>query len=156
MNRVRSLISTIIIGSFFASSGLLSTPDKTHAAPMDRRVAVNPGDSPCYMQTSDGRMLNLSKLCQGGDRNPGLSAADRAFLARYQDYLRTRLGRLPQTQTALTQAQQNPQALIQRARNACASMQNGGSKLVFASQAQVDAKVVNDLALNYYCPNLQD
>lgn len=121
-------------------------------------LATNPSDLLCYMQTADGRVINLSRFCGGRNSNTGVffSASDLAFLEQYQARLRDRLGQSPQAQTALAQAQQNPQALIQRAKGACASMAGGGSATALASPGQIDGKVINDLALNYYCPDMNN
>lgn len=155
-HRFRSLVSVVGAFSLLCSSGFLFTQEPARSNPRSI-LALDASDMLCYMQTADGRVINLSKLCGSRNRNyPVLSTIDQAFLARYQEYLRTRLGGLPQTQTALAQAQQNPQAIIQRAQATCAIIQSGESAPAMSSLAQIDAKVVKDLALNYYCPNLDD
>jgi hypothetical protein len=137
-----------------SASLLLQLPARAYPAPL---VAVDPGDLPCYMQTADGRIINLSKFCGGRNRTaPIVLTVDQAFVEQYQNILRNRWGRSPQAQTALAQAQQNPQAIIQRAQSACALIRIGGSEAALFSPGQIDAKVINDLALNYYCPDLSN
>lgn len=132
--------------------------DAQKAIAVPASMAIDPRDAICYMETADGRVLDLSRFCGRQDNRPvSLTGLDQRFLSDYQTALRRRYSRSPAAQTALSQSQQNPQALIQRAREACARIQNGMlPELALMGEGRVDSAIVNDLALNRFCPELDD
>lgn len=144
------------------SSGLLFALDVVdqaqEAIALPASMAIDPRDAICYMETADGRVLDLSRFCgRQNNRLVSLSSLDQRFLSDYQATMRRRYRRLPAAQTALSQSQQNPQAVIQRAREACTRVQNGMlPELALLGEGRVDSAIVNDLALNRYCPDLND
>ncbi|MDX2100630.1 MAG: DUF732 domain-containing protein [Leptolyngbyaceae cyanobacterium bins.59] len=117
---------------------------------------IQPGigfdDAICYMQIGN-RVIDLSQIC---GKTISLSETDQSFLQNYQTLLSRRTRKMPSTQTVLSLAQNDPKAIIQRAQAACAAMREGASNLAFATADRPDADVVNKLALNYYCPELDD
>jgi len=118
---------------------------------------MNPEDSICYMRTADGRAINLSNLC-GGRRtgvSPALSGTDQQFLAEYQNFLSRRINTSPLVRTALAQAQQSPQSVVERARSVCSSMQAGIYPDSTVGQT-IDADLINTMALEYYCPEFDE
>ncbi len=123
-------------------------------------VASDPGDLICYMQTEDGRIINLSKLCvdkQSTYNYKAISTTDQQFLRNYQSFLRKRLGTSPLVQTALSQLQQAPQTVVERARRVCAAMSSGvAQNSPPPPQGNIDADLINTMAVEYYCPNLDD
>jgi hypothetical protein len=104
----------------------------------------------CYVQRQNGQILDLKQLCEGHRTTwAHLSAVDQQFLQDYQTMLSNRYGR--------SQMQQNAEETIQRARATCANIQNGMSpNLAAIDQPEVDATVINDLALKHYCTELDD
>lgn len=118
---------------------------------------MNPEDSICYMQTADGRTINLSNLC-GGRRTvatPALSGTDQQFLGEYQSFLNRRINTSPHVRTALAQAQRSPQSVVERARGVCSSIQAGISPDSTVEQT-IDADLINTMALEYYCPEFDE
>ncbi|HEY9654853.1 MAG TPA: hypothetical protein V6C50_05125, partial [Crinalium sp.] len=102
---------TLLLAS--AAIGVLSDPQAA-LSQASFLTALNPDDFLCYMQTSDGRVLNLSKLCGGKEGTANaLSTTDQSFLEDYRSFLGKRSTRLPAVKAALLQAQQNPQAVLQ-------------------------------------------
>jgi len=132
--------------------------DVQKAIAVPASMAIDPRDAICYMETADGRVLDLSRFCGRQDNRPvSLTGLDQRFLSDYQTALRRRYSRSSAAQTALSQAQQNPQSVIQRAREACARIQNGMlPELALMGEGRVDSAIVNDLALNRFCPELDD
>jgi hypothetical protein len=121
-------------------------------------VTIDPRDSICYIEVTSGRVLDLSQICSAEANRPvSLVSLDRRFMNDYQAALNQRYRQLPAAQTALAQSQQNPQAVLQRARNACARIQNGMlPELALLNEGKADSSIVNQLALNHYCPDLDD
>jgi hypothetical protein len=122
-------------------------------------LAIDPRDSLCYLETTDGRVVNLNRICGVGGSRPSstLSALDRQFLLEYQAVLNRRHGRSAAAKNALSQAQNNPQAVVKRARDTCANIQKGISPdLAAIGQGGVEAPVIKDLALHHYCPDFDD
>lgn len=71
--------------------------------------------------------------------------------------LRQRYGRSPAVENAIAQTQQNPQAIVQRARATCAQIQQGMSPAVVSiGQPGVEAAVIPKLAIAYYCADLDN
>lgn len=120
-------------------------------------IAMDP-DLLCFMQTSDGRVVDLSRFC-GVERTSivSLSQVDQQFLERYQALLKRRLGASPQVKVALSQAQSNPGKLIDRARGICAAIRSGtDSTAAAAPQNASDADLISTMAVRYYCPELDN
>ena len=118
-------------------------------------IALNPEDFVCYMQTSNGRVLDLNRLCGGkkGTVN-ALSTTDQSFLDRYRSFLGKRATKLPSVQAAQLQAQQNPQAVLQRAQAVCTALRGGQTEPSTAGQVGDD--LFTTLAPEYFCPDLDD
>jgi hypothetical protein len=142
---VSKLIASCVVSAFCVQLPALSQP------------VMNPEDSICYMQTSNGRTLNLSNLCSGRRTvaTPALSGTDQQFLAEYQNFLGRRMNTSPLVRTALVQAQQSPQSIVDRARGVCSSIQAGISPESTAEQA-IDADLINTMALEHYCPEFDE
>jgi hypothetical protein len=118
-------------------------------------VANNPSDFVCYMQTLNGRVINLNKLCSiDKEQAIALSTTDQRFFDRYQSLLKKRSTALPSVQTALWQAQQNPQAVLQRAQDVCTALRTGQPQS--SNQGQVGDDLFATIAPRYYCPDLDD
>ncbi len=120
-------------------------------------IAMDP-DLLCFMQTSDGRVLDLSRFCgMGSTPISTLSNVDQQFLERYQTFLRRRLGASPQVNVALSQAQIDPRKLIDRARGVCTAMRSGTDAISASSPPDVsDADLISTMAVRYYCPELDN
>jgi len=122
-------------------------------------VAIDPGDLVCYMQTRDGRIINLNKLCINNNRRNEiiLSTTDQQFLEEYQNFLRKRVGTSPLVSTALAQLRRSPQAIVERAKGVCATIRTGKPQnSTQQPQGNIDADLINTMAVDYYCPNLDD
>lgn len=142
---VSQLIASCAVSAFCVQLPALSQP------------MMNPEDSICYMQTADGRTINLSNLC-GGRRTvatPALSGTDQQFLGEYQSFLNRRINTSPHVRTALAQAQRSPQSVVERARGVCSSIQAGISPDSTVEQT-IDADLINTMALEYYCPEFDE
>lgn len=142
---VSRLIASCAVGAFCVQWSALSQP------------VMNPEDAICYMQTADGRAINLSNLC-GGRRTgatPALSGTDQQFLAEYQNFLSRRINTSPLVRTALAQAQQSPQSVVERARSVCSSIQAGRHPDSTVGQT-IDADLINTMALEHYCPEFDE
>ena len=150
---LRSFTALLTVSVSAGVSSLLSQQLAALAQPSSL-IAVNPGDLVCYMQTSDGRLLNLNKLCGSEQLATSLSPTDQRFLDRYSALLRRRSMGLPAIQTALLQAQQNPQAVLQRAQAFCAALRTG--QFQPNTSGQVGDDLVTTMAPRYYCPELED
>lgn len=120
-------------------------------------AAIEPGDFICYIEKSDGRIVNLNKLCDKGRSGSyaTVSTTDQRFLENYQRLLRKRLRVSPSVQTALSQIQQNPQAAVQRAQAVCTAIRTGEPQNL-QPPGQVDADIFDTLAPKYYCPELNN
>jgi len=142
---------TLLLAS--AAIGVLNHPPALSQS--SSLTALNPEDFVCYMQTSDGRVLDLNKLCGGkkGTVN-ALSTTDQSFLDRYRSYLGKRSTKLPSVQAAQLQAQQNPQAVLQLAQAVCTALRTGQPQPTTAGQVGDD--LFTTLAPEYFCPELDD
>lgn len=84
--------------------------------------AVDSNDLLCYMQTTNGQIVNLNKWC---GRKPGnspasfLSGNDQQFLQGYQSFLGKRAKTSPSLQALLSESQKSPQAIVERAKGVC-------------------------------------
>ncbi len=137
-----------------AAIGVLHNPQ---AALSQARVltALNPDDFICYMKTSDGRVLNLTKLCGGKEGTANaFSENDQGFLNDYRAFLSKRSTRSPAAQAALSLAQQNPQSVLQRAQAVCTALRTGQPQPTTAGQ--VDGDLFETLAPEYFCPELDE
>jgi hypothetical protein len=119
-------------------------------------VAQTPVDYVCYIQTSDGRTIDLGKLCgsSGRARPIALEPNDQAFLNSYQRSLSKRLNSA--SSDAVSRVQQNPQAAIQRARGICNALSAGMSIDLLQPQGNAEVDALNALAPKYYCPEFDD
>ncbi|QXE26350.1 hypothetical protein B6N60_05081 [Richelia sinica FACHB-800] len=113
----------------------------------------------CYMQRSDGQVINLTKLC-GIKKNPVLkstiSSTDQQFLQQYKFFLKKRLGGSPLISSALSQAESSPENVVKRARGICGVIQSRDSANLDAISRNIDADLMNTMAVEYYCPELDD
>lgn len=138
----------------FSAIGVLNHP-KSVLSQSNDLMALNPGDLVCYMQTIEGQVINLNKLCgDGKGRVSTLSSLDQRFLDRYQLLLSKRAANLPSVQAALLQAQQNPQAVLQRAQAICTALRTGQPQT--QTLGQVGDDLFATMAPKYYCPDLDD
>ena len=83
------------------------------------------GDLICYLQTEDKRIVNLSKLCGLTTPKPTLSVTDQQFLKTYKSFLSKRSRTLPSIVAALSQLQQSPPAVVERATRICINIKSG-------------------------------
>ena len=124
-----------------------------------RSQSSNQGSFICYLETENGRIINLDKLCGNITNNSvaSLSATDQKFLESYKHFLSKRSPTLSSVQIALSQLQQFPQGVVQRAIRVCTERKSGIShNQVKLPQEAVDADLINLMALEYYCPELDD
>lgn len=119
-------------------------------------VAQTPVDYVCYIQTSDGRTIDLGKLCgsSGRGRPIALEPNDQAFLNSYQRSLSKRLNSA--SSDAVSRVQRNPQATIERARGICNALSGGMSIDLLQPQGNAEVDALNALAPKYYCPEFDD
>jgi len=115
-------------------------------------VAQTPDDYVCYIKTSDGRTIDLGKLCgsSGSGRPIALEPNDQAFLNSYQLSLSKRLN--SSSSDAVSRVQRNPQAAIERARGICNALSAGKSIDLLQPQGNAEVDALNALAPKYYCP----
>lgn len=143
---------TLLLAS--AAIGVLHAP-QVALSQASFLTALNPDDFLCYMQTSDGRVLNLSKLCGGKEGTVNaLSTTDQSFLDDYRSFLSKRSTKLPAVKAALLQAQQNPQAVLQRAQAVCTALRTGQPQPT--TTGQVGDDLFATLAPEYFCPELDE
>ncbi len=114
------------------------------------------GDLICYLQTEDRQIINLSKLCGSTTPKPALSVTDQQFLETYRSFLSKRSRTLPSIVAALSQLQQSPQAVVERATRICTDIKSGTLSRDQLPQGTVDSDLINLMALEYYCPELDD
>lgn len=148
VSRSRPLIS------FLIAAASLGVPFIAQATP-PRSTAAQPSYV-CYLQTESGQVVNLSKLC-GVKRSEQstLSIVDQQFLWDYQRSVKQRFKNSAIAQ-ALPRSLQNPQALIQQAKDACGRIQSGMQPDVAGQSGSLDGALIKDLALAHYCPDLAD
>lgn len=115
---------------------------------------ANSTDFFCFMETNDGQVINLSSMCgnRGSANFPSsaLSRVDQRFLQRYQGLLQRRTV-LPGGQALLTQAQQNPQSVIDRAKATCT-----GARQAQPIADRVTTYLFQVMATQQFCGNLDD
>lgn len=121
-------------------------------------VVANLDDSICYMKTEEGQIINLTKLCGANiSKDTVLSVRERQFLENYHRFLSKRSSSLPSVQAALLQLQQAPQTVVQYAQQICAYKKSGiVENSALQSQQRVDAEFINTIALEFYCPDLDE
>ncbi|BAZ28262.1 hypothetical protein NIES4074_06930 [Cylindrospermum sp. NIES-4074] len=122
-------------------------------------LALASEDFVCYMRSNDGQIINLTKLCSLNNHEVGksnLSTTDQQFLENYKSFLRKRIGGSPLINNALSQAQKSPEDIVQRAKSICASIKTGTSKNSQVNSGNIDADIINTMAVEYYCPELDD
>lgn len=107
----------------------------------------------CYFETSSGTTLNLERLCgpQSPVPNP-LSATDQKFLEEYQGFLRG----YPNQVTLARLANQNPQAIVDKANKLCNALRVGRPEFNNGGRPEPDADILSSLAPQYYCPEYDD
>ncbi|MCY7277284.1 MAG: hypothetical protein LH702_27030 [Phormidesmis sp. CAN_BIN44] len=115
-------------------------------------IAPKPSDLICYMQNSNGSVINLSRFCAEDSNTVAVSTTDQRFLELYQRSLEKRSSGSQSTQAALTQAQQNPRSVIERAQAVCTALISGQSQP--QTFGQVGRDPIETTALEYYCPEL--
>lgn len=111
-------------------------------------IATKQPDLICYMQSSNGSVINLSRFCAEDGDTVAISTTDQRFVELYQRSLERRSSGSPSVQV------QNPQALVERAQAVCTAITNGQSQPQSFRQAGRDS--FESLALEYYCPELDD
>lgn len=125
-------------------------------------IAILSAEFICYMQNNDGQIINLTKICDMNNKEINgvitstLSTTDKQFLEDYKGFLKTRLGGSPLIKNALFQAQQSPENIIQRAKGICASIKTGTPEDSQKFAENIDGDIINTMAVEYYCPELDD
>lgn len=116
-----------------------------------------PSDLLCYLQTENGQLVNLSRFC-GSSENQAreLSPTDQQFLKVYKGFLSKRSQSLPSVAAALSQVQQSPQTVVARAKRICTDVRSGALSQDQLPQTAVDSDLMNTMAFEYYCPDLDD
>lgn len=117
-------------------------------------IATKPSDLICYMQNSNGSVINLSRFCAGDGNTVAIPTTDQRFLELYQRSLEGRSGGSPSVQAALSQTQQNPRLVVERAQAVCTAIRTRQSQPQTSRQVGRDSFAT--LALEYYCPELDE
>lgn len=138
------LLAACAISILQAQQSALSQPSGT--------IASQPSDLICYMQNSNGSVINLSRFCGGDSNTLVVSTTDQRFLELYQRSLKKRSSGSRSTPAALTQAQQNPRSVVERAQAVCRGLRSGQSQP--QTLRQVGRDPLETTALEYYCPEL--
>lgn len=115
-------------------------------------IAPKPSDLICYMQNSNGSVINLSRFCGGDSNIVAVSTTDQRFLELYRRSLEKRSSGSRSAQAALTQAQQNPRSVVERAQAVCTGLRSG--QFQRQTLGQVGRDPLATTALEYYCPEL--
>lgn len=149
------------INALLLASAILTLSDQPPA--LSQSTAGE--DLICYFQTQNGQVLNLSKLCGHSKQKPvvatpapmsALSTTDQQFLETYQGFLSKRAKSSPAAVVALAQSQQSPQAIVERAMKICTAVKTGTLSQGQLPQGSVDSDLINTMAFEYYCPELDD
>lgn len=142
------------------------------------RIAQVPEDSYCYFRTSDGRVINVDKLCGVPTRNDPLPArtnntnrpmqrgntnrppakkvnVEEQFLQNFQNSLNRRLNSASKP-SALADLQSNPQAFVNQAKQVCQALRSGTAIDKFAPQGNPKVDALYSLAPKYFCPEFHD
>jgi hypothetical protein len=142
-----------------SSALIVLSLQKTALSESSDLIEITPADLLCYMQSNDGQMINLAQLCgvnNNGVVTSNLSTNDQQFLENYKVFLRRRIGSSPLIDDALSQAQQSPENVVKRAKGICASIKTGTPESIQQISGNVDADLINLMAVEYYCPELDD
>lgn len=113
-------------------------------------IATRQTDLICYMQNSNGSVINLSRFCARDGDTAAISTTDRRFLELYQRSSEGR-SRSPSVQA------QNPQSLVERAQALCTAARSGQSQpQTRRVRGSFETLTFEALALEYYCPELDE
>ncbi|MCY7321601.1 MAG: hypothetical protein LH660_07320 [Phormidesmis sp. CAN_BIN36] len=118
MKRVRQIGRSLITASLAACAIAVLQPQSAWSRSSDAIVTKQP-DLICYIQSSNGSVINLSRFCAEDDA-VAISSTDRRFLELYQRSLEGRGSR--------SVPAQNPQALVERAQAVCTAARSGPSQ----------------------------
>jgi hypothetical protein len=156
MNYQRALhIVGLSLGYFVvAASPAFSeqNPSLSNATNWTKQLSLKQDNPFCFMQTSDNRVINLSQLCGS---STALTPFDQRFLSRYQSRLNQRIAKLPAS--VKVKLPKSQEALVARAKQACAEIAAGRHpNFPTLTPGTIDADIVNKLALQHYCPELND
>ena len=124
-------------------------------------VLAQEADYPCYFQSSNHRIVNLSKLC-GQSVSPPLSS-DAAFLSSFQKLASAYPA--PVSQALNQYIGQNQVSAIAAAKTTCRVIKLGGPSAQetrkralmsysAAPNAQAKQQITASLAVTHYCPEL--
>lgn len=141
------------------------------------QIVQAPEDSYCYFQTSDGRVINVDKLCgvptrdarppvrgtnntpvrrTNNARSPGRNVSvEEQFLQNFQNSLNRRLSSASKP-SALSDLQSNPQAFVNQAKQVCQALRSGTTIDKFAPQGNPKVDALYSLAPKYFCPEFHD
>jgi hypothetical protein len=138
----------------FYALGMVSIALTVNLSQYSLSIAQIPVDYVCYIKTSDGRTIDLVKLCgsSGRGRAIALDPKDQAFVNSYQRSLSKRLN----SSSFVSRVQRNPQVVIERARGICNALSAGMSIDLLQPQGNAEVDVLNALAPKYYCPEFDD
>lgn len=116
----------------------------------------------CFVTTGTGEVLDLSQdLCADKATKPSMAALDKAFIEAYKSQA---MQHADVRDNLLTQIQQSPEATIATAKGVCNDLEAGISLEEIqedqsegheAKADEVNSKIVNQLAKQYYCPGIQ-
>lgn len=145
------------IGGLFAACVLpvVYLPEAVQAQPSDV-IAAEPSDFLCYMETNDGDVVDLTRLCGGPTTLlvSTVSRRDQQFLDRYTSLLEQRSRGNPSVQAVVAQAQSSPDSIVNRAKAICSSMRAGQPSPI--SLAEIGGDLLQTMAPKYFCPELDD
>lgn len=146
MKRVRQIGRSLITASLAACAIAVLQPQSASSRSSDA-IATKPSDLICYMQSSNGSVINLSRFCSEDGNTVAISTTDQRFLELYQRSLEGRSG------SRSVQAQ-NPQSIVERAQAVCIAARSGPSQPQTLGRAGRNS--FETLALEYYCPELDE
>lgn len=126
---------------------------QTQSSALSRSIAAQPSDLICYMQNNSGSVINLSRFCAGGRATIALSSTDQRFLELYERSLEKQSGGLRSVQAALSEAQQNPRLVVERAQAVCTTLRESQPQ---PTSRRANRDILATIALEYYCPELDE
>lgn len=154
INQQRSL--NILLLSLTAISLSVSP---SFAAQPESRLAQAPQDSYCYFRTSDGRVIDVDKLCGVPTKfdRPSVrkTNVEEQFLQNFQRSLDRRLNSASKP-NALSELARNPQAFINQAKQVCQALRSGMAIDKFTPQGNPKVDALYSLAPKYFCPEFHD
>jgi hypothetical protein len=115
-------------------------------------IAPDPDSLICYMQITDGYVLNLERICGNSSLEPRqmLSSRDRQFIEEYEGFVQN----LSVDQSNLLQTSAtNPVELIRRAADVCNVLRTGNPH---PQVPTADQEILVRLAAEYYCQEFDD